>query len=275
VETVLGGERREAAAHPGTLPTAAPGTADQKIPTADTVVEEKLPLPAIVKPTPRKRSGPPDTFREKLAELASGFTLAPLVTVACTAPCAFIQASTPWLVLARVFLLSTLLTWGLLLIGRFPRNDNKNPWSRRAVQFVVGLGIGALAFWLDGWAVPTGSASATTGDLILASGHRFSPETLNTCLCYLFYFGLTTAACRWWIGTDRKRKVRVRVLPVLGAAFWGSVLVFLWPWNSTPAMLGVAPLVIAAIAVQAASPWAGPPLPVAYPVRARSRAAYT
>jgi eukaryotic-like serine/threonine-protein kinase len=275
VEAVLGGERREAAAHPGASPSPpAPGSSDPKIPTAETVVDERLPLPPVSKPVSRKRSGPPGTFRERLAELAGGFSLAPLVTAACTAPCAFIQTATPWSVLARIFLLATLLTWALILIGRFPRRDHKNPWSRRAIQLVVGFGLGTLAFWLDGWGVPTGTASATSGDLILATGHRFSPETFSTGLRYLFYFGLATAACRWWIATDRRRRERVRVFPIIAAAFWGTVFVFLWPWESTPVMVGIAPLVIAAIAAQAASPWGGPPIPIAYPARPRSRPMY-
>jgi eukaryotic-like serine/threonine-protein kinase len=275
VEAVLGGERREAAAVPGTVPTPfAHGSFDPKIPTADTVVDEKLPLPRITKPAPRKRNGPPGTFRERLAELAGGFSLAPVVTATCTATCALIQTATPWSVLARVFLLSTLLTWALILLGRIPRSDYRNSWSRRASQLFLGLGIGALAFWLDGWGVPTGTASATSGDLILATGHRFSPETLSTGLRYLFYFGLATAACRWWVATDRRRRERVRVFPVLAAAFWGTVFVFLWPWESTPVMVGVAPLVIAAVAVQVASPWGGPPIPIAYPARSRVRPTY-
>lgn len=275
VEGVLAGERREAAGLSRALPFApAPGAPDPKIPTADTVVDERLPLPPVSKPISRKRPGPPATIREWLAELAGGVSLAPLVTAVCTAPCAFIEPGTPWSVLARVFLLSTLLTWALILVGRLPRRDHKNPWSRRAIHLVVGLGIGTLAFWLDGWAVPTGTASATTGDLILATGHRFSPETFSTGLRYLFYFGLATAACRWWVATDRKRHVRVRLFPVLAATFWGMVFVFLWPWESTPVMVGIAPLVIAAIATQAASPWAGPPIPIAYPVRSRSRPVY-
>jgi eukaryotic-like serine/threonine-protein kinase len=128
-----------------------------------------------------------------------------------------------------------------------------------------------MAFWLDGWAMPRGNAAATSRDLILATGHRLSPETFANGLRYLFYFGLTTAACRWWVSTDRKRKDRVRVFPVVAAGFWAVVFMFLWPTDSTPLMVGIAPLIIAAVAVQAASAWAGPPIPIAYLARQRSR----
>jgi eukaryotic-like serine/threonine-protein kinase len=286
VESVLGGERREVAAPVGS--SSPPGSSDPKIiPLADTVVDERLPLPPVAKPAPKKRYGPPVTLREKLGELAGGFSLAPLVTAAFTAPCALVPTPTPWLVLTRIFLLSTLLTWALILVSRLPRRDHKSPWSRRAVQLVVGFGIGAMAFWLDGWAIPTGNASATSQDLVIASGHRFSPELFQVGFQYLACFGLATAACRWWVATDRKRKVRVRLIPVLAVTFWATLFcLLLWPREAIPfnadregwlppiLYTGVPVLVIAAIAVQAASPWAGPPIPVAYPARPRPRPMY-
>ena len=47
---------------------------------------------------------------------------------------ALLQTATPWALLGRVFLLSTVLTWLLVLIGRLPKRDEHNPWGRRAVQ---------------------------------------------------------------------------------------------------------------------------------------------
>ena len=97
---------------------------------------------------------------------------APVVCAACTVPWALLQAATPWALLGRVFLLATVLTWAIVVMGRFVRRDDKNPWGRRAVQLFVGLGVGALAFWLDGWSLPRGTDSATTRDLILPTSHR-------------------------------------------------------------------------------------------------------
>ncbi len=274
VESVFGGEPRRETAPTVTLRS----LLDARPVTADTVVDEKLPLPrAVSKPTSPATNAVPGTFRERLTELAYGFALAPVVTAACTAPFALLGTETPWSVLARVFLLATLLTWGLLLLGRIPRRNDQNPWGRRALQLFVGLGLGALAFWLEGWTVPTGTSTASSHDLVLVTGHRVSPEVFSTGMRYLFYFGLATAACRWWPATDRKRRERVRIVPILAATFWASVFLFLWPWEYSPAMLGVAPLMIAAVAIQVTSPWSGP-APVASTarslVRSRSRPSY-
>src|SRR5262245_16145135 len=233
-------------APPGTvLPVATPVAAPGAVPRAKPVSPPAGPLPQAA--------------RDRLTELAGGFALTPLVTAACTAPWAVFQSPVQWSLLARVFVLSTLLAWAVMIIGKLPKKNEQNPWGRRAIQLIIGLCLGALAFWLDGWALPTGTSQATSRDLVLFTSHRISPDTLKTAMQYLFYFGLTVALCRWWTATDWKRKERVRFLPLMAAGFWGGVFLFLWPSDSAPMMLGVSVLVIAAVAAQVASPWAGPP----------------
>ena len=94
---------------------------------------------------------------------------------------------------------------------------------------------------------------------MLVTNHRVSPETISTGIRYLFYFGLTVALCRWWKATDRKRRERVRFIPLVAAGFWGTVFLFLWPGEGIFMWVGVSVLVIAMVAIQVASPWAGPP----------------
>jgi eukaryotic-like serine/threonine-protein kinase len=254
VDAVFGGREANAA----TLTAPPIRNADPKIAAAETVVDERLPLPRATNLLPAKPAYTgPATIRDKLTELAGGLAFAPIVCATCTVPWALLQTATSWTLLGRVFLLATVLTWGLVLVGRLPRRNDNNPWGRRAIQLVVGLGVGLLAFWLDGWGLPTGTATASTRDLVLWSGHRISPEAFSVGVRYLFYFGLAVAACRWWVATDRHRRERVRVFPIGAAAFWGGVFVFLWPWESAPVLLGIAPLTIAAIAAQAVSPWSG------------------
>ena len=151
-----------------------------------------------------------------------------------------------------------MLAWAVMIIGRLPKKNKQNPWGRRAIQLVVGLCLGGLAFWLDGWALPTGTTNASSRDLVLFTSHRVNPDTFSIGVRYLFYFGLTVALCRWWKATDWKRKERVRVFPLFAAGFWGAVFLFLWPGESAPMMLGISVLVIAAVAAQVASPWSGP-----------------
>lgn len=211
---------------------------------------------------PKYASGPiPLGFRERLTQLARSFAVTPLVAAVCTAPWVLFSSAEPWSTLGRVFLLSTALSWVTLVVARPPRDNSRNTWSRRFQLLLVGLGVGALAFWLDGWVVPRGGTAADTSrDLVIGKWARVSPETFSTAMRYLFYFGLATAASPWWSMTDRRRRERLRLLPIIGAGLWSGVFLFLWPWEAASAALGVAPIVIAAVCVQVASPWV-PPAP--------------
>ena len=263
VEEMFG--RREAPVPPP-LPAPLPGAPRPPAPPPDSAV---LPIATpVALPRAKVRSTPPplspapapQAMRDRITELAGGFVLVPVVTAACTIPWAVFPSSVQWSALARVFLLSTVLAWVVMLIGRLPKRSESNPWGRRALQLGVGLALGVLAFWLEGWALPTGPTNATSRDIVVFTNHRISPTTFSTAVRYLFYFGLAVALCQWWKITDRKRRERVRFTPLVAVAFWGTVCLFLWPADSAQLWLGVSVLVIAAVAVQAASPWAGPPV---------------
>lgn len=253
---------------PDPAPRTPPRAARAEAPSAVLPVAIPVALPRRPRyaPPPPPPLPAPQTMRDRLTDLTAGLALAPLVAAVCTAPWAVFQTGAPWTLLGRVFLLSTALAWALVLIGRLGKRKPNNAWARRGVQLAAGLGVGLLAFWLDGWALATGTANATSRDLVVFN-HRITPAAFSIGLQYLLYFGLAVGIPRWWKATDRKRRSRVRFVPLIAAAFWGSVFLFLWPHESNPVMLGVSVLVIAAVAAQVASPWVGP-LP-AYPSRGR------
>ncbi|MFO0802466.1 MAG: serine/threonine-protein kinase [Gemmataceae bacterium] len=269
VEVVGSGEAYQAYEVVG-LPQPVGMSADT--PTIPAVPPGPPPRPATIPVPSRYAPGPiPQVARPRLTELAGSFAFAPLIAALCTAPWVFFTSNESWSLLGRVFLISTALTWGVLLVGR-PLANPKHTWSRRFHMLLVGLGVGFFAFWLDGWAVPKGgTANDSTKDLVIANYARLSPETFGIAMKYLFFFGLTTAAVRWWAMTDSRRKERFRLWPVVATGIWASVLTFLWPWGDAPAALAFAPLVIAAVCVQVTSPW-NPPVasyasrPVARPV---------
>ena len=237
--------------------------------------------PAAIPVTPLNRpkfaSGPiPHVVRPRLTELAGAFAFTPLIAALCTAPWVFFTSNESWSLLGRVFMLSTALTWGVLVVAR-PLADPKRTWGRRFHMLLVGCALGLFAFWLDGWAVPHGGTPTDSSkDLVLGSYARVSPETFSIAMRYLFYYGLAVAACRWWVMADPKRKERFRLFPIVAAGFWAGALLFLWPWEAASPALAFAPLVIAAVCVQVTSPWispvaASPVRPVARPIGRRHR----
>jgi hypothetical protein len=204
-------------------------------------------------------SGPlPRGFRESLTELTGSIALVPVVAALCVAPWALVPDAGRWSLLGRMFLLSVALSWGVLLVGRTARGVPTSPWGRRVFFLLVGAAVGVLAFWLDGRAVASAdSAKETTNDIILRPLGRIGSDLAPILIGFTFYYGLTAAAYPWWKLTNRDRKERFRVSMVLLAGFWAAVLMFAWP-SDVPVALALAPPVIAAVAVQVASPWVAP-----------------
>ena len=121
---------------------------------------------------------------------------------------------------------------------------------------------------------PQGAADGSAaGETYLFGQLRLTPDALSAGLKYVLYFAAVLGAGRWWKAAARDRRDRFTMLPPLAAAFWGTVLMFLWPWQpgQTPVVGGIVPLVLAAVAVQAASAWTPPPPPA--PKRLRFRPA--
>jgi len=206
---------------------------------------------------PKYASGPlPRSFRERLTQLTGSFVVVPLVAGMCVGGWALVESAS-WTLLGELLLLSTALSWAVLLVARPQQGRVDHTWGRRFQLLLVGFGIGAFAFWLEGWTLPRGeSAADTSRDLVLGTWARVHPETFSTGMRYLFYFGLTAAACPWGSMTDRRRRRRFRLSRVILGGAAAGLLLFLWPWEVASPTLGVVPIVIAAISTQIASPWA-------------------
>src|SRR5262249_56576200 len=98
----------------------------------------------------------------------------------CTAPWALVPAAGQWSLLGRIFLLSTALSWVVLLFARTTREPGQSNWGRRFRQLLAGAAVGVLAFWLDGWGIPTGpSPPETPRDLVVGTWARLRPGLLS------------------------------------------------------------------------------------------------
>ncbi len=116
----------------------------------------------------------------------------------------------------------------------------------------LGLLLGVLALWLEGWGLPfsrPGGAGGRPGDNSLL---EWLPSTVGTQTSFVAFYGVAFFALRWWRAADRRRPQRFSLVPVLASSFWalGLSLVF-WPGNWSPALS----LVFASGIIQAVSPW--------------------
>ncbi len=281
VEAVAGdGAAREPSpvAAAGPVPAAAaagkPATGDDTTP--DPPPQYRKPVPAAapaVYPNAPAAVPPPAGVRGRLGEFFGSAAAVPLVAALCTIPWAAFAPTVEWTILGRVFLLTTALSWAALAAGRVPRGWHGGTGGRRLAMVVGGLSVGALAFWLDGWGMPTPMAGQEADvqrrEQYFGGAVRVTPEAMSAGVRYLMYFAAAAGMCRWWRTTDRRRRERFSLFPPIAAGFWGVVFLFLWPWDAAPASLGVVPLVLTAVVVQAVSPWAPPPPPPPKKLRLR------
>ncbi|MFM7148914.1 MAG: hypothetical protein ACKO23_03640, partial [Gemmataceae bacterium] len=222
----------------------------------ETVVSDPIPdaLPAI-------------TPRQQLLELSWAMFLAVAFAGLAIALWAALRQDSlrhhDWTRLSTPFFLTVAASWAILIPGKFWTERRGDSWTRRIVMMGLGGLVGLLACWLDGWSpgehlLDTSSTEASLNSAaILPFPHTIADEATYVC-----YYALAFFLLRWWRMTSRSRPQRFSFSPILGAGFWGAVLLLLirppyQPWTGMSALV----LVIAAAIVQLASPWE-PRLPV-------------
>lgn len=222
-----------------------------------TVAEAKTPLPTRSStatipdiPTPQdssQRTTTPATestrraLREVFREWLKGFMYSAILCALVTT--LLILAHWPWNTLAEIYILATTMSWGVLVLRFLPPPAGSGVWLSRGLQVLLGLIVGYLAAWLDGWSVVP---------------PRFNSDMLAS-LPYLLYYGLTMGAIRWWHMTNQQRHSRVRLLPIIEVLLWAGVLGWLFSRELLAGILLAAPIAIAALASQVAAPWSPPP----------------
>ncbi|HVK19211.1 MAG TPA: serine/threonine-protein kinase [Fimbriiglobus sp.] len=246
---------------------------EEKAPEPTPAAAPSLPVAPLVPPPPPLARPVTASVRDRLTDASGALVKAPLVAALALVPYAVISQNADWASLSQMFLLTAALSWAMVIGAGGSKYYTNDTWARRLKLAGLGALVGVLAFWLDGWAVPHApSAGAPSGETFLFGAVQVPPDSLSAGLKYLLYFAGVMGAGRWWKATARDRKDRFTLLPPLAAAFWGTVLMFLWPWQSgSPVVGGIVPLVLATVAVQAASAWSPPPPPA--PKRLRFRPA--
>ncbi len=228
-----------------------------------------MPLAAAL-PVARPTQPPAGSaFRDKLTDASGAIVKAPLVAAFCLIPYALLAQTTDPTVLGKLLLVTTLLGWAMIVGSAGRRAKAGDTWGPRLRAGLLGVLVGAVAYWADGWATPTLAPGAELGPGVargnLLGTFHLAPGSGPVAAGYLLYFGGVLAAGRWWRAAARDRKERFSLFPPIAAAFWGGVLSVIWPWAQAGSVWdgGLVPLMLAAVAVQASCPWepAPPPAP--------------
>jgi eukaryotic-like serine/threonine-protein kinase len=215
------------------------------------------PLPAkalpVVQPTPLTFSK-----RDRLTELSSSLWLAPVLAAIGLVPYGVIAQITDFTVLGKMFAVTTLVSWALLLGAGGRSYRAADTWWARLRFAGLGLLVGLVAFWLDGSLLPKaalGPPSSSRGITFFGLA-SLEGSSISSVAKYMLYFGGIFGLGRWWRTTARDRKERFSLWPPVAAGIWCWVLAFLWPNPITEVWAGVIiPFMIATIGVQLTSPY--------------------
>ncbi len=243
----------------------------EAIGTTPAAAEQSRKAPPVKEPTrlePVMTALPAETPSLRAAELCGALILAAVFAALGTAMWWRLAGLRDQAEVGNLFFLSLATSWAVLTPAKFWTARRGNSWARRLVMLGLGAGVGVLAWWLEGWPTVTtpmslGADSAADGTAIGVLPVRVLSEAGQ-----LSFYALAFAAMRWWRMTDRRRPQRFSFAPLLGAAFWGFMLLLVFGPSSHRGT-GVFVLVLAAAIVQLVSPWDQPPPPAAKRVRLR------
>jgi H+/Cl- antiporter ClcA len=144
-------------------------------------------------------------------------------------------------------------SWAVLIANKANEGKEGDLTTRRIIQAVVGIILGILASFLSDWML-VDPARAHSSFQFAVFDQTYKPSTLPGLLGYAAYFGLVGLAVDWWTMTNRDRKSKFRVVPIVKAGLLALIpsLLFFQPDTHPFALPAV---VLTSVVVQLASPW--------------------
>jgi eukaryotic-like serine/threonine-protein kinase len=211
--------------------------------------------------------------KEKLAELSLSLVLAAVWSALFALLWAAVSSATHHnrdiAEVGSFFYLICLASWAVMIPGKLWDQRKGDSWLRRGTLLVLGLGLGMLAAWLNGWHFEQASADEAGVTLPGPVLSRISQDNvlLGRVIGYMAFFAVPFFLMRWWKLTERGRARRFSLYPVLLAGIMAFLCTFIWPdhgrVNSPLDVQGAVALTLAAAIVQLVSPWEPPaPKPV-------------
>jgi hypothetical protein len=208
------------------------------------------------------------TLRGKVAELATSLVAAAILAALFTMIWAALDRRRDLAEFGATFYLTLLTSWAVLVPAKLWDQRRGDPWLRRGLMLVLGLGVGVAAAWLNGWdftAAPVTAEEPTSSAPLWPEEMTGSAVLSSRLFGYTSYFAVAFFLMRWWKLAERNRPRRFALFPVvlagvlavlLGMLFWpdfrqqGLVAAFL--------MQGPVALTLTAVIVQVVSPWVEP-----------------
>ncbi len=197
-------------------------------------------------------------LRQRMTELTGSMTFAVVATAIITAVLAMTTALLPDLGLAAVFGVTVLLgSWGVMGAAKLLEGSGAETGVRRMTFLVVGVALGAAAWWLQQTLLVELPRSGVSNAAFETVGSRdlLDPSAQPTLIGTLVFFGGLLGLRRWWWHADSFRSKRFRVSSVLMTGALAFLLTSLWAF---PQSYAIVLAVTLSSVVQLASVWAAP-----------------
>ena len=210
------------------------------------------------------------SYRQSMADLSGGLVKAGILSAIGVLPWAIFTQTSDIATLGKMYFTTLTIAAGVMVLSFRSSSKNQAEWPMRIRMAILGLAVGAVAFWMDGRVGPTTFNGAdeefvnTTPSYLFGMIHM-SHGDAHALSGYAMYFAACLGLCRWWKMAARDRKDSWTLFNPIAAGFFGCVFAFLWPHhvagNAAPVGFdyGIVPLFIAAIAVPLSSAWTPPP----------------
>ena len=156
--------------------------------------------------------------------------------------------------LGYLFAMTMIGSWTVLAGNKLVEEKEGDLTTRRVIQLVVGIALGLFAWLLANWMLVDPATPANSSFRFVWFDHSFAPGALPGLLGYAAYFGLVGLAVDWWTMTERGRKSRFRVVPIVKSGLLALIpgVLFFQP-DTHP--YAIPTVILTAIVVQLASPW--------------------
>lgn len=236
---------------------------------------ETLPYPTNAPAAQRADSlgatAAPATATQRVALLFTSLITATFLAAIIAFAASLLLFRGDWEKMTTPFFLSVAGAWGVLIASFWWRQPVEESGQRRLVLAAIGLGLGFLALWLDGFQLPwpdmeleqMDSLKPLAGPTPEPARHKFFDglyphnRTLPVLGGYVGYFVLMFLCLRWWRLPEGRRAHRFKMSSVIAVGFWAYIFLFLLPATAQRQEMFLT-MVLTAIVTQLASPWEQP-----------------
>ena len=153
-----------------------------------------------------------------------------------------------------LYAMITLASWAALVGGKLTEGRNLSTKARRGGQLALGALVGVLAQVMVVWFLVEPPPANHSVVRFLGFEVDYLPALTPSVLGYATYFALVGFGVDWWLLTDRDRRRRFRILPVLKSGLIALIPALIF-FSVDRHPLVIPTVLLTSVVVQLSAPW--------------------